>query len=101
MSNAQRDKTIKLWLYDPKRQRIKVGDQIEFSNIQDTMEKFRVQVNALPLFASFSELYRTLPPEACGYTDETKADPSDMNQYYSLEEQQPAISSTNLSMAFG
>lgn len=81
-------KTIELRLYDPKRQRIKVGDQIEFSNTQDKMEKFRVQVNALHLFASFSELYRTLPPKACGYTDETKADPSDMNQYYSLEEQQ-------------
>lgn len=81
-------KTIELRLYDPKRQRIKVGDQIEFSNTQDKTEKFRVQVNALHLFASFSELYRTLPPKACGYTDETKADPSDMNQYYSLEEQQ-------------
>lgn len=38
-------KTIELRLYDPKRQRIKVGDQIEFSNTQDKMEKFRVQVN--------------------------------------------------------
>ena len=80
-------KTIELRLYDPKRQQIKVGDQIEFSNTQDKMEKFRVQVNALHLFASFSELYQALPLTACGYTDETKADPSDMNQYYSLEEQ--------------
>ncbi len=80
-------KTIELRLYDPKRQRIKVGDQIEFSNTQDKMEKFRVDVTALHLFASFSELYRTLPLKACGYTDETKADSSDMNQYYSLEEQ--------------
>lgn len=81
-------KTIELRLYDPKRQRIKVGDQIEFSNTQDKMEKIRVQVNALHLFASFSELYQTLPLTACGYTDETKADPIDMNQYYSVEEQQ-------------
>ena len=82
------EKTIELRLYDPKRQQIKVGDQIEFSNIQDKTEIFRVQVNALHLFASFSELYRTLPLKACGYVDESKADPSDMNQYYSLEEQQ-------------
>lgn len=82
------EKTIELRLYDPKRQQIKVGDQIEFSNTQDKMEKFRVQVNALHLFVSFSELYRTLPLKACGYVDESKADPSDMNQYYSLEEQQ-------------
>lgn len=81
-------KTIELRLYDPKRQRIKVGDQIEFSNTQDKMEKIRVQVNALHLFASFSELYKSLPLKACGYADVTKADPSDMNQYYSLEEQQ-------------
>lgn len=81
-------KTIELRLYDPKRQQIKIGDQIEFSNTQDKTEKFRVKVNALHRFASFSELYRMLPLTACGYSDATKADPNDMNQYYSLEDQQ-------------
>ena len=81
-------KTIELRLYDPKRQQIKIGDQIEFTNTQDKTEKFRVKVNALHRFASFSELYRTLPLTACGYSDATKADPNDMNQYYSLEDQQ-------------
>lgn len=50
-------KTIELRLYDPKRQQIKIGDQIEFTNTQDKTEKFRVKVNALHRFASFSELY--------------------------------------------
>ena len=68
-------KTIELRLYDPKRQQIKIGDQIEFTNTQDKTEKFRVKVNALHRFASFSELYRTLPLTACGYSDATKADP--------------------------
>ncbi len=82
------EKTIELQLYDPKRQRIKVGDQIEFSNTQEKTEKLRVKVKALYPFASFSELYHVLPLAACGYTDVTKADPNDMNQFYSVDEQQ-------------
>ena len=30
-------KTIELQLYDPKRQQIKIGDQIEFTNTQDML----------------------------------------------------------------
>lgn len=40
-------------------------------------------------FDSFAELYRSLPLLQCGYTleDVDKAHPSDMEQYYSIEEQ--------------
>ena len=46
-------KTIELRLYDPKRQQIKIGDQIEFTNTQDKTEKFRVKVNALHALRPF------------------------------------------------
>jgi hypothetical protein len=40
-------------------------------------------------FQSFSELYEALPLLQCGYTeaDIATAHPSDMEQYYSVEEQ--------------
>ncbi|MBE6960485.1 MAG: 23S rRNA (uracil(1939)-C(5))-methyltransferase RlmD [Ruminococcaceae bacterium] len=82
-------KTIELRLYDEKRQQIKVGDGITFTNTS-TGEQVRAIVRKLHRFDSFAELYRTLPLLQCGYTaeDVDKAHPSDMEQYYSTEEQE-------------
>ena len=81
-------KNIELRLYDEKRQKIKAGDDIIFTNT-DTCEKICATVKKLHLFASFEELYKTLPLLQCGYTadDVGTAHPSDMEQYYSAEEQ--------------
>ena len=81
-------KTIELRLYDKKRQRIKEGDVIAFTNTSNG-EKMRATVKALHRFDSFEELYKTLPLLQCGYTAEDidTAQPSDMEQYYSVEEQ--------------
>ena len=81
-------KTIELRLFDEKRQRIKAGDSIVFSETV-TGEKLRVKVEKLYRFDSFDELYKVLPLLRCGYTEETVADakPSDMEEYYSAEEQ--------------
>ena len=81
-------KTIELRLYDEKRQRIKEGDVIAFTNTSNG-EKMRATVKALHRFDSFEELYKTLPLLQCGYTvdDVDTAHPSDMEQYYSVEEQ--------------
>ena len=82
-------KTIELRLYDEKRQKIKVNDEIEFSCLQGNERPFVVRVTALHIFTSFAELYATLPLLKCGYTKETisQARPEDMNQYYSIEDQ--------------
>jgi 23S rRNA (uracil1939-C5)-methyltransferase len=82
-------KTIELRLYDEKRQRIKEGDRITFTNTTNG-EKMSVTVKELHRFDSFEELYKTLPLLECGYTAEDidNAQPSDMEQYYSAEEQQ-------------
>ena len=81
-------KTIELRLYDEKRQQIQVNDAIVFTN-NTTGEIMEATVVKLHLFRSFEELYNTLPLVKCGYTPEEicKAHPSDMEQYYSAEEQ--------------
>lgn len=81
-------KTIELRLYDEKRQKIKESDVIVFTNT-DTGEKLTGTVIKLHRFATFDELYKSLPLLKCGYTTDTidSATPDDMNQYYSVEEQ--------------
>ena len=81
-------KTIELRLYDEKRQQIKEGDTITFTNTASG-ETIRRTVKKLHVFASFRELYQTLPLLQCGYTAEdiSGAHPSDMDRYYSAEKQ--------------
>lgn len=81
-------KNIELRLYDEKRRQIKAGDVITFTNTS-TGETLTTTVAKLHRFGSFEELYKTLPLLQCGYTAEDidTARPSDMEQYYSLEEQ--------------
>ena len=54
-----------------------------------TGEKLNVKVEKLHRFDSFGELYKSLPLLKCGYTEKTvtEAKPSDMEEYYSAEEQ--------------
>ena len=81
-------KTIELRLYDDKRRKIKIGDKIIFTNTE-TNETLEVEATGLYVFSSFEELYRELPLLECGYTkdDIDSASPSDMDVYYSPEEQ--------------
>jgi ASC-1-like (ASCH) protein len=81
-------KTVELRLLDEKRQKIRVGDIILFTDT-DTGEVLTRTVADLHCFPSFEELYKTLPLLRCGYTSEDLpwAKPSDMEQYYSPEEQ--------------
>ena len=81
-------KTIELRLYDEKRRKIKVGDEIIFTNTVNGEILSRI-VKDIHKFDSFCELYKWLPLLKCGYTEDDveKALPSDMEQYYSQEEQ--------------
>lgn len=82
-------KTVELRLWDEKRRNIKAGDEIVFTNTADG-RTLCVTVTGIHRFNSFEELYRSLPLLQCGYTEETvkTASPSDMEAYYSVEEQQ-------------
>ena len=82
------EKTIELRLFDEKRQQVKVGDKILFTNIANG-ETLNTTVVKLHRFDSFKELYKSLPLLKCGYTIENvdNAKSSDMEKYYSVEEQ--------------
>lgn len=85
---ASGKKTIELRLYDEKRQKIKVGDKIKFTNTENSATLL-AEVLALYLFKNFEELYRSLPLSDCGYTDERlkSASHKDMEAYYTPERQ--------------
>lgn len=83
-------KAIELRLNDKKRQLINIGDKIVFTNTADSKQEITVIVVNLHRFNSFEELYNTLPLLKCGYTEKdiTKANPKDMEIYYSKEQQE-------------
>ena len=82
-------KTIELRLYDEKRRLLQIGDEILFTPLSGGAERIRVRVVKLHLFDSFQALYEALPLEQCGYdvTTMATAKASDMDAYYSPEEQ--------------
>lgn len=82
-------KTIELRLNDEKRRKLNVGDTILFTNNADTKENVLVKVVCLHRYSSFSELYKELPLDKCGYTHENSAsaDAKDMESYYSIGRQ--------------
>lgn len=83
------EKTFELRLLDEKRQLIQIGDEIEFTSLGDGLKTVSVRVKALHKFSTFAELYQALPLEKCGYDSNTihEASPSDMDEYYSIDEQ--------------
>ena len=82
-------KTIELRLFDEKRQKIRVGDEITFVHTQNEGETLCCRVMALHPFENFAQLYKKLPVKQFGYTmsELNTASPADMNAYYSEEEQ--------------
>lgn len=60
---AKREKIIESRLYDDKRQRIKIGDLIEFSNRDNPAQKVYAKVKALHRYQSFDDLFSSVPAE--------------------------------------
>lgn len=83
-------KTIELRLFDEKRRCVKVGDVIVFQKKEDPEQKLFAKVLALHQFPDFSSLYKSLPLEKCGYSEDEieTASPEDMKKYYSPEKQE-------------
>lgn len=82
-------KTIELRLNDEKRKNIRIGDIIEFSNCGNIDKKILTKVINIHKFNTFEELYKKLPLDKCGYLIDklNTASASDMDKYYSVEEQ--------------
>ena len=85
-SIKNKEKIYELRLLDSKRQKLKVGDTITFTNL-DNKEALSVKVVGLHKFSSFEELYNNLPLDKCGYNKSniSKANPKDMEKYYPKE----------------
>ena len=79
-------KTIELRLNDEKRQLLKIKDMIEFTN-RETLEQMLVEIQNLYHYSSFEELYKHFDKVSMGYGEDDVADPKDMEEYYSKEEQ--------------
>ena len=80
-------KTIELRLNDEKRQLLKIKDLIEFTN-RETLEQMLVEIINLYHYPSFEELYKHFDKVAMGYKEDEEANPKDMEEYYSKEEQE-------------
>ncbi len=78
-------KDIEMRLYDEKRQKIKIGDTIEFSN-EETGQVITTEVVALHVFDNFEKLYSQFDKTRLGYMTNEDAKPEDMSQYYSVPE---------------
>ncbi len=79
------DKTIEMRLYDEKRQKLKVYDTIEFTDLL-TSEKMLVKILKMHRYKNFDELYSHFDKSKLGYKKNETAHPNDMSQYYSDEE---------------
>jgi ASC-1-like (ASCH) protein len=83
------NKKYELRLNDLKRQKLHIGDEIEFSNIDNPDQHILCRIIELNKYPSFDVLYKSLPLLECGYTNETvsEARAEDMLTYYSEEQQ--------------
>lgn len=75
-------KTVEFRLYDEKRSKIKIGDQIEFSKLPDLQETILVDVLDLYRDNTFENLFKKLFDD-----EEIKRKTSAMYQYYSHDEE--------------
>lgn len=81
-------KTVELRLFDEKRQKVQIGDFIEFTCLDDAKQKIQTRVTALHRYSSFAELYAALPKEKLGYSLTDTPDSNHMDEYYSREDQE-------------
>ena len=82
---ASGNKSVEMRLNDERRANLKVGDEIEFENI-DTHGKIMCKVVSLGRFKDFFELYSHFDKVALGYHENETASAEDMYQYYSREQ---------------
>ena len=78
-------KTLELRLNDEKRQKIKAGDTIVFTQTE-TGEILHAVVLDIRKYPDFEAMYWVEDPIAMGYREGETADPKDMSQFYKEDE---------------
>ena len=81
-------KTVELRLNDEKRQKVQIGDFIEFSCLDEPKQKIQTRVTSLHHFGSFAELFTAIPKEKFGYASDETSNSNFMDEYYTREEQE-------------
>jgi len=66
------EKTLELRVYDEKRRKIELGDEIEFSRMDNPGDKVLVQVIGLLRYQNFADLITDLPAGYLGYKESEK-----------------------------
>jgi ASC-1-like (ASCH) protein len=83
---ASGQKVIESRLFDEKRQQINIGDIIEFTENDNTVNIVTTKVKALHRYTSFDELFTAFPPQLFG--GESKEDLlQEIHQFYSPEDE--------------
>ena len=80
------DKTIESRLYDTKRQKIQIGDQIIFTNIDNSKQTVTAEVVGLLRYATFRDLFSHNNPRKFG-GDNVEWLENQISEFYSLSDQ--------------
>lgn len=80
------DKTIESRLYDEKRQKIQIGDQIIFTNRDNPSQTATVKVIGLLSYATFHDLFSHNDPRKFG-GESVEWLENQINEFYSLHDQ--------------
>ena len=80
------DKTIESRLYDEKRQKIQIGDQIIFTNRDNSSQTATVKVIGLLRYATFHDLFSHNNPRKFG-GESVEWLENQINEFYSLHDQ--------------
>lgn len=87
-SIKQGTKTIEMRLFDEKRQQYNVGDILIFKKRPDEKEILQAKIINLHKANSFADLYKKFNKVKLGYSETESANPEDMLEFYSAEDQQ-------------
>ena len=80
------NKTIESRLYDTKRQKIQIGDQIIFTNIDNSKQTVTAEVVGLLRYATFRDLFSHNNPRKFG-GDNVEWLENQISEFYSIEDQ--------------
>ena len=80
-------KTIELRLFDEKRQKIRIGDEIVFSNLDDESDSFTARVIKFYRADNFAALCHQISPQQAGF-DTSEDLVRVMQNFYSLNDQE-------------
>ena len=80
------DKTIESRLYDTKRQKIQIGDQIIFTNRDNSKQTITAEVVGLLRYATFRDLFSHNNPRKFG-GDNVEWLENQISEFYSLSDQ--------------